>query len=91
MVRSKNSLVDQALSKEDAERFYTEEDRNTWYRRALETILEHEQKRLAKEEEMMYTQGKVDEVVQSVSFRSALSKVSSLLRTNRIQNRGDSA
>lgn len=86
-VSSKNSLVDKVLSKEDAERFYKEEERNEWYRKQLEIILEYEKKVLASEEEKMYTQGN-DGVGNSIAYRAALTKVARLLRNS---NRGDSA
>lgn len=85
-----NSLVNKVLG-EDAERFYKEEGRNKWYREALSKILDHEIKRLATEEENMYTDRMTSEIMSSISTRKAYRLLSGLLRTGTLFNRGDDA
>lgn len=86
----KNSLVDKVLS-EDSERFYKEEERNKWYREALSKILDYEIKRLAQEEETIYTERMTSELMASIATRKSYRMLSQLLRTGELFKQGDKA
>lgn len=86
----KNSLVDKVLS-EDSERFYKEEERNKWYREALSKILDYEIKRLAQEEETIYTERMTSELMASIATRKSYRVLSQLLRTGELFKQGDKA
>lgn len=86
----KNSLVDKVLS-EDSERFYKEEERNKWYREALSKILDYEIKRLAQEEETLYTERMTSELMASIATRKSYRMLSQLLRTGELFKQGDKA
>lgn len=74
-----SARISSLLSKEDAERFYREYDKNQWFRKQLCILLEDELKKVAKQEELCYTNTHINELINSIAYRKALRELSNYI------------